>query len=142
VQYHNNKDLWDRAFAFLKDSDLVNLPTGKIELGDEMYVMVQEYFPKKQEDTSFETHTKYIDIQYVVSGEELIGLTAKKDITVTVPYKVEDDIEFGTAGDSKILKANAGRFFLFFPDDAHRPSIKVGEEDINVRKIVIKVPIK
>jgi YhcH/YjgK/YiaL family protein len=36
--------------------------------------------------------------------------------------------------------ATPDKFFIFFPSDIHRPSVKVGENKI-VRKVVVKVRI-
>ncbi|MFA5820146.1 MAG: YhcH/YjgK/YiaL family protein, partial [Bacteroidales bacterium] len=37
-------------------------------------------------------------------------------------------------------KATPDKFFIFFPSDAHRPGLKVGENS-QVRKVVVKVKV-
>ena len=142
VSYFKHKERWDKAFAFLKDSDLLKLELKRHEVdGVNLYAPVSEYMTKNEEDVRYETHQKYIDIQYVASGNELIGvapISLKKDITD--PYNPEKDVMFLTVGGAKIYPATPDRFFIFFPDDAHQPGVKDGENS-QVRKVVVKVKV-
>jgi YhcH/YjgK/YiaL family protein len=88
----------------------------------------------------FEAHKKYADIQVLISGEEKIGVLPLDATTVTVPYDEEKDIMFLTAEGENYRDAMPGKFFLFFPEDAHRPTVKKTENS-QVRKIVVKVRI-
>ena len=135
--YFKHKETWADAFAFLKDTDLTAIPLGRVDLKNGMYASVSEYFPKEHSETLFETHRKYIDIQYVISGKELIGLTPIENTTVVKPYDETKDMEFETAIEYSLLKANPSSFFIFFPEDAHRPNMKDGND--KVRKVVIKI---
>lgn len=141
IHYHDNKALWDKAFLFLKNTDLTHLPLGRIEMGDEMYAAVSEYTTKDREGALFEAHKKYIDIQYIIVGKELMDVAPLKNMTVTKPYNPEGDALFGTVPGFSALKAAPGRFFIFFPDDAHRPCMTDGDEGTYIRKIVIKLPV-
>ncbi len=59
-----------KAFDFLKTSDLVNMPCGKYEIdGENIFAIIQEYETKPIEDGKWK-HTKYHDIQYIISGQE------------------------------------------------------------------------
>lgn len=141
VLYHKNPRHWDQAFHFLKSANLQELPLGKQELeGEHLFVNVQEYYGKAKPDALYESHKKYIDIQYVVEGEELIGLTTLDKVTVKEPYNEEKDIAFYDFEGGDYLKATPGSFFLFFPEDVHRPSITAGDS-ILVKKIVFKILI-
>lgn len=139
VRYHRNRERWDKAFAFLEAQDLATINTGTYEIdGKNVYAIVQEYNSKNPEDAQYESHKVYTDLQYIISGEELIGLTDLSSTTVKTPYDGEKDIAFYDAEEGEMLMAKPGTFFLFFPDDAHRPGIKV-DENKPVKKIVIKV---
>lgn len=144
IQYFKNKKHWDQAFTFLKNSDLKNLPLGKQELdSDSLYVSVDEYVTKNNSDTRYESHRKYIDIQYIIEGEEKMGLASldKVEGEVTEPYNAEKDIAFYQYDGGKYIIATPKNFVLFFPTDAHRPVMKVNENS-KVRKIVVKVMLK
>ncbi len=141
VLYHKNPRHWDQAFHFLKTANLKELPLGKQELeGEHLFVSVQEYYGKAKTDALYESHRKYIDIQYVIEGEEIIGLTTLDKVTVKEPYNEGNDIAFYDFEGGDYLKATPKNFFLFFPEDAHRPSITAGDS-ILVKKIVVKILI-
>ena len=142
VTYFNNMDRWNAAFTFLKDNDLSKLELGRYDIdGNNLYVSVSEYITKNEEDAMYEAHQKYIDIQYVVSGKELIGIVpiASKN-EILEPYDADRDIEFFTVAEEKSYKATPNNFFIFFPEDAHCPGLKDGENS-PVRKIVVKVKV-
>ena len=144
IQYFKNKKHWDQAFTFLKNSDLKNLPLGKQELdGDSLYVSVDEYTTKDKSDTRFESHRKYIDIQYIIEGEEMMGLAPLDEVKpeVVEPYNAEKDIAFYNYDGGKYITATPKNFVIFFPTDAHRPTMKVNENS-KVKKIVVKVMVK
>ncbi len=142
ISYFRNKDRWDKAFTFLKGNDLKSLELKRYDIdGNNLYAPVSEYLTKNEEDARYEAHQKYIDIQYVVSGKELIGiapLSQKKE--VLVPYDATKDIEFLTVAKVVNYKATPDKFFIFFPEDAHRPGLKDGDNS-PVRKVVVKVKV-
>jgi biofilm protein TabA len=137
-QYHANKKYWDEAFAFLKNHDLSKLSTGKYPIdGDNVYASVTEDPTKDYDKSAWESHRKYIDLQYVISGEEKIGVSAVDDVKVTEPYDEKKDAAH-YSGPGKIYEAKPGTFFLFFPGTAHRPNITTGGNKTD-KKIVIKI---
>lgn len=132
-------DRWKATFKFLATTDLESLELGEHEiLGRDVYAIVSEYMPKEAEDCRFESHKKYIDLQYLVSGEEMMGVTSPEGLEVVVPY-VEDIMFYSPEGVEAVYeKAVPGKFFVFFPDDAHRPSMK-SADGVSVKKVVVKV---
>jgi biofilm protein TabA len=139
-QYHKNKAEWDKAFAFLRDTDLNTVKPGKyLVSGDDVYAIITEAPSKTFEQSAWESHRKYIDLQYVIKGKEKIGVAALSTATVTKPYDETKDVANYTA-EGKYYIAEPGTFFLFFPGDVHRPNIKVDGYDV-VKKLVIKIRI-
>lgn len=137
-QYEKNKAVWDKAFAFIKDHDLTKLAPGKYPIdGDNAFASITEGPSKTFEQSRWESHRKYIDFQYVITGKEKIGVASVATATVTVPYDEKADIAHYTA-DGKFYIANPSVFFLFFSNDAHRPNILVDGYPI-VKKLVIKI---
>lgn len=140
-QYVSNKTLWDKAFAFLGNSKLATMAPGKYPIdGDNAYAMISAGLPKKLEDVKWESHKKYIDLQYVISGKIKIGVAPVAKATVTEPYSENRDAANYNV-DGKYLTATQKEFFLFFPQDAHRPDIKVDGAD-SLKKLVIKIRYK
>jgi len=139
IQYLRNRERWDKAFNFLKTSDLKNLETGRYELdGDSVFVTISEYMTKNEEDARFEAHQSYADIPYLVDGEEQIGIIPLAKTTETVPYDTLKDIVFLSAPENNYHLATPERFFVFFPGDAHCPGVKK-DENQTVRKVVVKI---
>lgn len=140
VAYHKNPERWDAAFKFLKSVDLKSAEVKRHDIhGDSLYALVSEYNSKNPEDARYEAHRKYLDIQYVISGKELMGIgpMSIKD-SVLQEYDPVKDIEFFTVKEDKKYPASPDRFFIFFPSDAHRPGVKDGE-NAPVKKVVIKL---
>lgn len=137
-QYHTNKAWWDKAIAFLNDKRLDTLKPGKYVIdGDNVYAMITEGPIKDMDKTGWESHRNYIDLHYVISGKEKIGVADATTATVTNPYDATKDVaNYNTEG--KFYDAEPGEFFLLFPGDAHRPGIKTGGFDKD-KKLVIKI---
>jgi biofilm protein TabA len=137
-QYYLNKAAWDKAFAYLKNTDLKNLTTGRREIdGDNVYASVTEAPTKDYDKTAFESHRKYIDLQLVITGEENMAKAPLSSVAVSKPYNEATDLANYT-GEGKIYTVPAGTFMLFFPTEAHRPNITPGGNKV-VKKIVIKI---
>lgn len=137
-QYAVNKMYWDKAFAFLKDSNLIAMPVGRHPIdGDNVFAIVTENATKDYDSTQWESHRNYIDLHYVISGEEKIGDYPVTKLLVTRPYDASKDV-INYSGEGKIYDATPETFFLFFPSDAHRPGITRGEKKAD-KKIVIKI---
>ena len=142
IYYHKNPRHWQQAFQFLRTANLKELPLGKQELeGEHLFINVQEYYGKQKPDALYESHKKYVDIQYVIEGEEIMGLTTLDKVAVKELYSEEKDIAFYDFEGGRFLKATPENFFLFFPEDVHRPSITTGDS-ILIKKIVVKVMVE
>jgi biofilm protein TabA len=139
-QYHLNQAYWDKAFAYLKNTDLKTLSRGNHVIdGDNVYAIVTEAPSKDLDKTVFESHKKYIDLQLVITGEENMSKAPLNSVTVSKAYDQRTDMANYT-GDGKIYTVPAGTFMLFFPADAHRPNITPGGNK-TVKKVVIKIKV-
>ncbi|MGI8633833.1 MAG: YhcH/YjgK/YiaL family protein, partial [Segetibacter sp.] len=132
------KSYWDKAFAFLKNQDLNTIAKGKYPIdGDNVYASVTMDSTKDYNKTNWESHRRYIDLQYIINGEEKIGVASLAEAKVTNEYNEKKEVANYTA-EGKFYSATPGTFFIFFPSDVHRPSISP-EGNKPVKKIVIKV---
>ncbi len=139
-QYAENKEEWEAVIDFFRTADLCTLQTGKHELtSNGTFASVQRYVTR--ESGEFEAHRKYIDVQYVVSGKEVIELAERNDLrTETMPYDQDKDIEFYSSAENiSRLHLKTGDSAVFFPSDAHKPCLSDGEKS-DVVKIVVKIP--
>ena len=128
-----------KGFEFITKIDLVSIESGKYEIdSDNIFAIVQEYDTKEEQDCVLESHHKYIDIQYMIKGAELMGVTCLND-QIVVEENLEKDYTFYTA-ETSMLKVEEGMFTIFFPEDLHRPGVKLGQIS-KVKKVVVKVKI-
>lgn len=142
VSYFKHKERWIKAFKFLISNDLTKLELKRYDIdGDNLFATVNEYQSKNEESVKFEAHRKYIDIQYVINGKEIMNIAPIKTASeVLNQYDETKDIEFVSISNIVNYKANPFGYFIFFPSDAHRPGLKDGSNSA-VRKIVIKVKV-
>ncbi len=137
-QYHLNQAAWDNAFAYLKNTDLKTLANGRHAIdGDNVYAIVTEAPTKDYDKTAFESHRRYIDLQFVITGVENMAKAPVTAVTISKSYNATADIAYYN-GEGKIYTVPEGTFMLFFPTDAHRPNITPGGNNV-VKKIVIKI---
>lgn len=139
-QFFANKATWDKAFEFMQKNDLQNMAPGKYPIdGDQVFASITEMVDKPFENTKWESHKKYIDIQYIIKGKEKIGEASFENEKVTSPYNVAHDIANYEIAKGKFYTADPSTFYLFFPSTTHRPNIMVTDE--KVKKLVIKIRV-
>lgn len=137
-QYTANKAYWEKAFAYLRDNDLPNVPVGKQVLDSgHVSVAITENPTKPLEETGWESHVKNIDVQYVAVGAEKMGEVKVPDAKLTERYNPAKDAAHYEA-EGKFYEARPGTIFIFFPNDAHRVNVKADGVDQD-KKIVIKI---
>ncbi len=137
--YFGISDNIKAGLNWLLSNDLENIPDGKYELSDDIYVNVQTYTTK--DEGLYEAHQKYTDIQYMIKGEEKAGVKDYSLCKTETPYNQNNDIEFLSCSENdEYYNLKEGEFFIFFPHDAHKPSIKISENK-KVKKAVVKVKI-
>lgn len=133
-----------KALAHLAETDFSKLEVGNYPIeGKDIFVIINDYETKPKETEPFEVHRQYIDVQYVVSGEEEFGYLPLANQTPSKPYFDKHDYaEFdfqSNQDDAAFIPLKAGMFALFFPGDIHMPGTSATPQ--KVRKVVIKVRI-
>lgn len=139
-KYYTLHPAFEKAFLFLKQKNLKDLPMGRQDLdGNRLYVMISKSPGRKRENVNLEAHRKYIDIQYIVSGTDEMGWRQTDSCTLlAIPYDADKDIMFYRDEPVSRTPVTAGSFTIFFPNDAHAPLIGDGE----IYKVVIKVAVE
>jgi len=138
--YYILDDKIAKAFDYLENTDFENIECGKYIIEeDNIYAIVQDYQTKPIDPCKWEAHKKYIDIQYIVQGQELIGYTNIENVESITEYDTDKDITFYT-GEGDFITAKSGYFVILWPQDAHMPGIFVNETEY-VKKVVVKIKI-
>ena len=86
-----------------------------------------------------EAHRKYLDIQYIVKGKEVVGWADLAACTPTDAFNEESDIGF-YSGDFNYITVNKGICYVVFPEDAHMPGRHLDVPNDFV-KIVVKLKV-
>jgi YhcH/YjgK/YiaL family protein len=137
--YTNVHPRFAEAFAFLARQDLDTLPAGRVDiLGDEVYALVQKYDTHPPLPGRIETHRKYIDIQFVLRGQEHFGIASLPELTSTEPYDEKKDIAF-FSGELTTLPLPQDHFIILHPNEPHAPGLTLCHQPVAVTKIVVKV---
>ena len=129
------------AIQFIKNLNYADYEKGKHVVNEDFFFLIQEYVAKEADQARYETHNNYVDIQYIVEGEEGMEVAPKNTMEVSVPYNPEKDVEFYVSkeGNCKMV-ITAGGYAVFYPQDAHKPCIRV-KEPVTIKKIVGKVRV-
>ena len=126
-----------RALDFLRGTDLRAVSVGRHEIdGDRLFALVQEYTTRGADDCVWEAHRRYIDVQYVVRGEERMGYANIGQVREREPYDPARDVAFFEPGED-FVTVRAGMLAVFAPEDVHSPCGAAGAPR-TVRKVVIK----
>ncbi len=138
--YKNISPLIAKGLEILASQDFSKIPQGKHTVdGDDIFYIVQGYKTSPVEQGKLEAHRKYIDIQFIAKGQELIGCTNIDSLECQTPYDQEKDIAFyKQPKDFTAVVLKEGMFCILFPQDAHMPGRKVNNPS-EVLKIVVKI---
>jgi YhcH/YjgK/YiaL family protein len=138
--YTNITERITAALRFLQETDIRSLDTGRHDIdGDNIYALVNDYDTKDRGEAKLEAHRKYIDVQYVAAGEELLGYRTHINEVPSKEYDKEKDFVLFDE-EPVFVKLSNEVFAILFPDDLHMPGIMAGMP-AKVRKVVIKVKI-
>ena len=132
-----------KAIDFLRQAHPLELTDGRVEIdGDKVYALVQSYETVATDEPRFEAHRKYLDVQYLASGEEVIGWASIDRLIVGVPYDEAKDASLGRVfpPDMTRVRLSSGQLAVLYPADAHAPKLAAGAP-APVIKIVVKVSV-
>jgi len=124
---------------FIKNTDFDKIPDGRINITDTIWANLQTYETKQ--DALFEAHRDYIDLQYLIRGQEQIGVVPYSKCQPAIEYDKDKDIEFLNCAEGDDIEMSDGDFLILYPDDAHKPSISI-EQPLTVHKLVAKIPVE
>lgn len=133
-----------KAFDFIRKSELESLEPGRYEIdGDSVFALIQEYSTIPAEEKQFEAHRNYIDIQYMISGSEMMGYTPSSNLQTVKPYDSDNDAELYACTRATECELAPGAFAVFFPEDPHMPGCNLRDRGSEkIKKLVLKIRLK
>ena len=129
-----------KALRYISKTDFSKIENGTYDVvEDEIFAIVNRFETVDAKLEKPEVHRKYIDVQYVFDGEEILGFAIKQSQPVFKEYDEEEDYELFDA-ELEYVKFSKGMFAIFFPNDLHAPSVHL-DKMTSASKVVVKVLI-
>ncbi|MGL5956032.1 MAG: YhcH/YjgK/YiaL family protein [Brevinema sp.] len=144
INYLREKDFHGnlkKAVSYLINnySQLKAQEVGTYEIDQDFFYMVQEY--QSKDTTPWESHKKYIDIQVILSGEEIMDIAGIHTLKQVGEYDEAKDF-IGHEGEVRIsMEMGEGDLAIFFPEDVHQPGLKTSQGNSPVKKCLFKIVI-
>jgi YhcH/YjgK/YiaL family protein len=116
---------------------------GKIDLiPGKLFCLLQEMDSMPFAQARPESHRQFIDIQYLISGHERMGVSRVKAVASRCggsDAAAGHSVLAGRRRETQVT-LTPGMFAIFFPEDIHRPCCHPREgEQKHLRKAVIKI---
>ncbi|UAY77542.1 YhcH/YjgK/YiaL family protein [Pasteurella canis] len=131
------------ALDYLANTDFDALEVGRYPIvGDRIYAQVLDLDTQEKTTIRPEVHRRYIDVQYLHSGTERIGVMPDLgQYSIAQDYDNERDILFYQDVENEVeLIMRPGNFAVFFPQDIHRPAC-LDQQSTKIRKVVVKIAV-
>lgn len=132
----------DQAIEWIATTDFAQLTLGKYDIlpDGKMFCLLQEMETVAPNDMRAESHFDYVDIQYLLSGREVIGVARSnpEDILVEDRRPNNDIVFYNSTINESMIALEPGMFAVFFPHDVHRPCCHLSSP-AKIRKAVIKI---
>ncbi len=123
-------------------SELLPNDGGMVEIGEGIRCSVSQYKTLPEVDVVWEAHKKYVDLHYVLCGEEIIRVTHTSQGKAG-RYNEEEDFMCVEAAASVEVIMRKGTVLCLFPNDAHKVKIQLqGHGECSVTKVVFKIPVE
>lgn len=102
-------------------------------------ILVQQGTTKPWKDAQLEAHREYLDIQYILEGQDTVGWAPVETLTPAEEFNTQKDKGM-YIGDNDPMVIKAGYCYVVYPEDAHAPNCHL-EQPNDYRKIVVKLKV-
>ena len=137
---HGELKKYAPAFEYLTKTDFRHKEPGRVDLdGNRMYATLSVSNAKPLDGGKIEAHRKYLDIHYLVAGQEMIGSAPASSLEVSEPYSNDKEVEFfKTPSKYRKISLRPGQFAIFMPGQGHMPGLGADASAV-IRKVVVKI---
>ncbi len=134
----------NKIIDIIERTDFTKKDDGTIKIdADDLYYILTTYNTSNNiEEKPAEAHRKFIDLQYILYGEEKIGYADYRNPKMLLKeYDEGSDAEFfKRIEDESFFVLKKGMYAVFFPEDVHRPGL-TNKETRGIRKVIFKIPV-
>jgi len=134
---------WRLVLAWL-GSIPPDIALGRVNIYHEtIFAIVQSYDTLDRDRCRFESHREHVDLQYTISGAEIIDWAPRSMLQPDGDFSIEKDVGFWQPPAEPVtgLIQRPGCFAVFYPEDAHRPKVRIAASE-PIRKLVVKIPVR
>lgn len=128
------------AIDFIKKLNK-DLKCQRYELTDTDFVNIESYYTKSPEESFFEAHKDYADIQIILSGIERLDYTDIEKLEIKTPYKKDIEFYHNTVKETCSVVLDGSNFVYFAPNEAHKPQMAYNQKSVEVKKAVVKIKV-
>lgn len=129
------------AVSFLTQLKAEDLSLGRHDVDEGFFYNVIEYDTTGEFDKPYESHRKYIDIQLLLSGEEIMQVVDTNRLRLKEQYDFTKDFTlYHPVGTPASIVLRPRTIIILYPKDAHR-SMALNGSSCFVKKIVGKLKI-
>lgn len=136
-RYFSVNKRFEKAFEILKELDASQTERITLEEGI-FWINFAEFNEIASGEKQFEAHKDFLDLHFVIEGEEKFGYADIKRLTETKMYDKENDFLM-LSGDADMLTLQKGDFCVVFPEDAHIPVMGKGKGTL--KKAIVKIKL-
>jgi YhcH/YjgK/YiaL family protein len=130
-----------KGLEYLASKNFSAIAQGRYDIdGNDMFALVQEYTTVPKNEKKAEFHERYIDVQFVCSGSEIIGFApagTRADVHENC-LSDKDAITFTHVSNETDLILTNGMYVVLYPGEIHRPQCACNAP-VLVKKVVLKV---
>lgn len=134
-----------QGIRYLLAGDFEALKPGVIHPidGESVYAKSSDYMTQDIAERPAERHAKYIDIQYIRSGSERIGIGSLEHVGDVKEDALasKDFMKYDTMKDEVFITLTEGTFVICYPWDVHRANCNADDKPVHVEKILVKVAV-
>lgn len=131
----------NKFINYIKVTDLTNFEKGVYEIeGKDFFLNIVEYNLKNAEEGFWEAHRDYLDIHFMIIGEERIKLNFIHNLKFKEYKKEYDFVSFEYSKENSYVDLSKGDFLVCYPEDAHMTGIKIENNDY-VKKAIFKIKL-
>ena len=139
AEYYGIHPELDKALDCLTPEFLENAAAEKTLLdGENLFVTKFHLETVPEEETFFEAHKKYLDIQVVTQGAERVEIAHPDTLTLT---EQRGDFYGYTGAGEQTVFLRPGNFLIVFPGDAHRLKMPVEKPGEPFTRVVFKIKV-
>ena len=130
----------DEAIAFL-ESATKDTANGKYPFTEDCFVNVMDCNTKADCTAMMEAHDKFVDVQFLIDGEEKIFYTDRTPLELGEAYNEAKDRCFYKWEKADVVTYKTGEAVVLYPQEAHLPGCAVNTPMV-AKKAVMKVRAK